>query len=475
MARRFGEPLARFLFAALFGSILIALLLSMTPGQMDLSRSVATGRAISEIIGEQVPLTFLNLAKGIAWALVPAAVLGVLAGRRHGTLVDRVAQAPAVFLMAPAFVVLITLVALAGRDSVSTFMFSSFPFALAVFPWLTRATRTGVISGQGGGVVLSAVAHSLRQAPNLLVSIVFAELIGNTGGAGRLMFQAMMRRDIGVLAHTMLWLLAASVALTLLGDLAAAADARPIPAAKRLPLGWLIGGGILFGTLFVVALASFGDANKMDIASRLLPPGGEHPLGTDPLGRDLLARLASGARQTLTTALGATVLSVMGGGALGLLGGALGRFGGIVAPRITPVSLLGPLFAALTMAQIFGPGKRLVLMAALALGLLPQIAYAVRRLFVQAPGSGQYLAGTVTLVLAQAVALEVMLGFQGLSMLPPVPTLGNVLRELMPHAIQQPALTLPVYGVVALATGGLYLLGHAWLDVGGEDPEGRTV
>lgn len=74
-----------------------------------------------------------------------------------------------------------------------------------------------------------------------------------------------------------------------------------------------------------------------DLTGRLAPPIGlggswEHPLGTDGLGRDLLARIAVGARSSLVT----SVLAAIGAAAIGIVAGVLsGLLGGLVDRLIT--------------------------------------------------------------------------------------------------------------------------------------------
>src|SRR2546430_7788245 len=61
--------------------------------------------------------------------------------------------------------------------------------------------------------------------------------------------------------------------------------------------------------------------DDVDIASRLRPPSAQHRLGTDDLGRDVLARMTHGARVSLTVGFLATALSLVVGSLLGALAG----------------------------------------------------------------------------------------------------------------------------------------------------------
>src|SRR5690554_3811793 len=67
------------------------------------------------------------------------------------------------------------------------------------------------------------------------------------------------------------------------------------------------------------------DPNAPSLANMQQPPGSEHLLGTDMLGRDVLARLASAARVSLTVAVVAVIINIVIGS---LLGGIAGYFRG---------------------------------------------------------------------------------------------------------------------------------------------------
>jgi peptide/nickel transport system permease protein len=68
------------------------------------------------------------------------------------------------------------------------------------------------------------------------------------------------------------------------------------------------------------------------------PPGTEgHPLGTDDVGRDLLARLVYGGRVSLTVGLVSTLISIAIGLPLGLFAGYYGGVAGNALMRIADV------------------------------------------------------------------------------------------------------------------------------------------
>jgi peptide/nickel transport system permease protein len=183
------------------------------------------------------------------------------------------------------------------------------------------------------------------------------------------------------------------------------------------------------------------------------PPGGEHPLGTDAYGRDLLSRIAWGARTSLTVGFAAMALHVLVGGVVGGLAGTLrGPAGGALRALIDGMQCFPTLFLALALMAFVRPGM-LVVIAVIGLTGWPATARLVRAEalrvarsdFVQAArvlGAGPL--GVVARHVAPQVAHQVLvaaafgvgsailyestLGFLGLGVPPPEPSLGDLLR-----------------------------------------------
>jgi peptide/nickel transport system permease protein len=106
------------------------------------------------------------------------------------------------------------------------------------------------------------------------------------------------------------------------------------------------------------------DPTEVDPVRRFAPPSAEHPLGTDHVGRDLLARVVHGARLSL----GSTAAAALAAGVLGVtLGMAAGYLGGVVdtvISRVVDMVLAFPsLLLALVVVGALGPGLRNVLIA----------------------------------------------------------------------------------------------------------------
>ncbi|WP_416875948.1 ABC transporter permease [Kitasatospora sp. SC0581] len=175
-----------------------------------------------------------------------------------------------------------------------------------------------------------------------------------------------------------------------------------------------------------------------DVAAALRPPGAEHWLGTDQLGRDVWSRLVHGTRLSLLIAVGATLIGVGGGALLGLVAGCGGRRVDFVLMRVVDVLLGFPeLLLALVVVAVLGGGTVNV---AIAIGIagVPHYARLVR--------------GQARLVLrSEYVEAARVLG---------VPAWRSVLRHVLPN-VGGPLVVLASIGLgsAIISGSGLSLLG----------------
>jgi peptide/nickel transport system permease protein len=97
--------------------------------------------------------------------------------------------------------------------------------------------------------------------------------------------------------------------------------------------------------------------NAVELTERLLPPSGEHPFGTDDLGRDVLSRVLYGVQLSLPTGVAVVIIAVTGGT---LFGATAAYVGGRVEEgmmRIADVFLaFPPLILAMAVAAALGIG-----------------------------------------------------------------------------------------------------------------------
>src|SRR5699024_9175975 len=105
------------------------------------------------------------------------------------------------------------------------------------------------------------------------------------------------------------------------------------------------------------------DPYARDVGSRLTPPvwrsGGSaaHLLGTDPLGRDLLARMLVGIRISIMIGGASVILGLLVGVGLGLIAGYFGGLIDTVVMRIVDgILAIPPVLFALTVLAVIGGG-----------------------------------------------------------------------------------------------------------------------
>ena len=252
------------------------------------------------------------------------------------------------------------------------------------------------------------------------------------------------------------------------------AELGPVRAQEREPeratlrrllrLRWGVGAGVVL--LVIVACSALAtwiaphDPLAVDIRHRLSPPawmdGGtrDHLLGTDPVGRDLLARMIYGGRVSLVVGVVAVLMSATIGVLLGL---AAGYFGGnvdwlimtginvmltfpFVLLALAVIAVLGPslgnmiivlgvagwpIYARVVRAETLTIREREFVLAGRALGMSH-----ARLVFRQIlPNLVSVIVVIATLQVAQVIILESFLSFLGLGIQPPTPAWGNMLGE----------------------------------------------
>ncbi len=246
---------------------------------------------------------------------------------------------------------------------------------------------------------------------------------------------------------------------------------------------------LLLAALFAPWIAG-GSPIEQDLAARLLPPSGEHWLGTDELGRDIWARIVWGSRITLTI-VGIVVVIVGPVGLLvGTVAGYLGGWVDTLLMRLTDVFLAFPrLILALALAAALGPGieNAIVAIAVTAWPPYARLARAetltIRRsdfiaaAIVQGASTPRILLGHVvplclasvivrlTLDMAGIILTAAGLGFLGLGAQPPAPEWGAMIASGRQYVLDQWWVAAMPGAAIFLVSLGFNLLGDGLRDV----------
>lgn len=216
------------------------------------------------------------------------------------------------------------------------------------------------------------------------------------------------------------------------------------------------------------------DPWRTRLGSVLQPPNARFPLGTDELGRDVLARLAHGAPATLGTAVAALVVSAAVGVLVGCATGwSSGRGARVVRAVVDVVVALPPLLVALVASLVAGPSRVTLLLALIGVAWLPfarhtdaltaalrsepwvtahrAVGASTGRIWWRSilPRVVPASAELAVLRLPALVNTVAALGFIGLGPPPPSPEWGSMLAESVDHLVSAPWLLLvPVVALV---------------------------
>jgi peptide/nickel transport system permease protein len=235
-------------------------------------------------------------------------------------------------------------------------------------------------------------------------------------------------------------------------------------------------------------LAPF-DPSTQELALRLEGPTGLHWFGLDELGRDIFARVLSGARISLLVGLVVVGVSATVGIAMGAVAGYFGGRIDEAISRLIDILLAFPgLLLAIALVAVLGPSLTNVV---LALSLIGWVGYArlvrgqvlrTRELeFVQAaralgattsriltrhviPTTLPAVTVQATLGMGGAILAEAALSFLGLGVQPPTPSWGTMLNYGRGHLLDAPHLTVFPGVAIAILVLGFNFLGDGLRD-----------
>jgi peptide/nickel transport system permease protein len=272
---------------------------------------------------------------------------------------------------------------------------------------------------------------------------------------------------------------------------------RKLLRQKASVFGLVICGVFLVLAIFAPVIAPY-DPIAIDPLVILQRPSGQHWLGTDELGRDILSRIIYGSRISLLVSVVAVTIALVLGIVIGMASGYFGGKVESIAMRcMDALSAFPAILLALAILSVLGPGIENA-MIAIGVVYVPAFARIMRGsvLWVKqteyveaarAAGAGDLyimrraifpncvspLIVHASLAFASAIIVEAALSFLGLGTQPPTASWGAMLSEGRQYALQNVWYSISAGVAIFLAVLGLNLLGDGLRDV--LDPRFRSA
>ena len=245
---------------------------------------------------------------------------------------------------------------------------------------------------------------------------------------------------------------------------------------------------LILAGIFAPLLTPY-DPVQQELRSVLQPPSAAHPLGTDNLGRDVLARILYGSRLTLVIGGFAVAVGLLFGTPLGVISGYYRGVADQVIQRLMDLMLSFTSFLlALTLVALLGVGLTNVIIA-VGISTIPRFARLVRSSvltirevsYIEAsralgavdrrvlwkhvlPNALAPVIVQATLSMGSTILTAAGLGFLGLGVQPPTPEWGAILGEGRNYIFSQASLTTFPGLAIFLAVMGFNLLGDGLRD-----------
>ena len=265
-----------------------------------------------------------------------------------------------------------------------------------------------------------------------------------------------------------------------------------------LPAGARVGIGPMLAalTLVTIVLASIlaplyvpYDPLAMNSAARLKPPSEEFLLGTDPYGRDTFSRVMVGGRVSLLIGVGAALVSVAIGLAIGLVAGVFRVADSIIMRIMDSLMAIPAILLAIALVALNGPSLGSVIIA-ITVPEVPRVVRLVRSVVLSAreepyveaaialgssmpkiliqhlmPNTMAPLIVQGTYICASAILIEAILSFLGAGVSTEIPTWGNIMAEGRTYFQIKPGLIFWPGLLLSLCILSINLLGDTARDL----------
>ena len=241
--------------------------------------------------------------------------------------------------------------------------------------------------------------------------------------------------------------------------------------------------------VFAPAISPY-DPNEPNLKNKLSGPSGEHWLGTDQLGRDVLSRIIWGARVSLKVGIVAVGVAFVLGTGIGMFGAYFGKWSDEISMRGVDIMLSFPMILLSILIIAFFGSSLLNVMLAIGISLAPRFARLARGLTLsvkeleyieaaRAMGAGRLricirhifpniltpLMVTATLYISTAILIESSLSYMGLGVQPPDPTWGSIINEGRQVIRIMPWISVFAGLAITITILALNILGDALRDI----------
>ncbi|MDN6303301.1 MAG: dipeptide/oligopeptide/nickel ABC transporter permease/ATP-binding protein, partial [Brachybacterium sp.] len=240
-----------------------------------------------------------------------------------------------------------------------------------------------------------------------------------------------------------------------LGSRLRSVSGSPLAPFTALPLMSRIA-VIFLGLLGVLAIFAplIAQHGPLATGTPVQPPGAEHWMGTDAIGRDIFSRVAHGTRSSLLIGLAATAGALVAAAVIGSFAATASKYASEIVMRTLDVMMSFPGIAlAAVFVAVFGTSLP-VLIFAIGFIYVPQLARVIRANVLAQFGEDYVAASQVmgastpwilikhvarnciapimvfaTVLVADAIVLEASLSFINAGVQPPSPSWGNILAD----------------------------------------------
>jgi peptide/nickel transport system permease protein len=248
---------------------------------------------------------------------------------------------------------------------------------------------------------------------------------------------------------------------------------------------------LLLAIILIAILAPYlgtSDPTLLTPGSRLQPLSADHPMGTDALGRDVYSRVIYGARVSLAVGLGAALVSVSLGLAIGVVAGYFRTADAIVMRVMDGLMAIPGILLAIALVALSG-GSLLTVLVAISIPEIPRAVRLVRSVIISirtepyveaaislgtpvatllvrhmVPNTVAPLIVQGTFIFASAMLTEAAMSFLGVGLPPEIPSWGNIMAEGRTYFQLKPGLIFFAGTLLALTVLSVNILGDAMRD-----------